>query len=115
MQRKLENWISYLKILWYAEPNEDKFEELSNWITDVGDVVKRTLNGMEVFMQVREMRLLTEHDAGVRTITDPAGVDVVLQSTEATTNTQTGLNYDTVEMRGTLTPRVEMGWIGCAI
>jgi hypothetical protein len=56
-------------------------------------------------MRVREMRLKTEHDAGVKTITDPAGVDVVLQSTEATTNTQNGLNNDTVEMRGTLTPR----------
>jgi hypothetical protein len=105
LRRKLEHRLSILKIFWYAEPDEDKFEELSNWITDVGDEVQRTLNVMEVFMKVREMRLLTEHDAGVKTITDPAGVDVVLQSTEATTNTQTGLNNDTVEMRGTLTPR----------
>ena len=105
LQHKLENRLSYLKILWYAEPDEDKFEELSNWITDFGDEVERTLNVMEVFMKVREMRLLTEHDAGVKTITDPAGVDVVLQGTEATTNTQTGLNNDTVEMRGTMTPR----------
>ena len=105
MRRKLEHRLSILKIFWYAEPDEDKFEELGNWITDVGDEVQRTLNVMEVFMKVREMRLLTEHDAGVKTITDPAGVDVVLQGTEATTNTQTGLNNDTVEMRGTLTPR----------
>jgi hypothetical protein len=105
LRRKLEHRLSYLKILWYAEPNKVRFEELSNWITDVGDEVRRTLNVMEVFMKVREMRLLTEHDAGVKTITDPAGVDVVLQSTEATTNTQKGLNNDTVEMRETLTPR----------
>ena len=91
---KLENQIWYLRILWYAEPDEVKFEELSDWIAEVEDKVKRTLNDMEVFMKVREMRLLTEHHAGVKTITDPAGVDVVLQDMEATTNTQTKLEAD---------------------
>jgi hypothetical protein len=105
LQRKLEHRLSYLKILWYAKPDEVKFEELTDWITDVEDEVRRTLKVMEVFMKVREMRLKTEHNAGVKMITDPAGADVVLQSTEATTNTQKGLNNDAVEMHGTLTPR----------
>jgi hypothetical protein len=60
---------------------------------------------MTVFMRARGTRLKTEHDEGVKKITDPAGVDIVLQGTEATTNAQNGLNTDTVEMRGTLTPR----------
>jgi hypothetical protein len=105
LQRRLANRLSIMKILWYAEPDEAKFEDLTDWITVIGDEVKKTLNVMEVFMQIREMRLLTEHDAGGETITDPAGVYVVLQDTEATTNTDTGLDTDTVERRGTLTPR----------
>ena len=105
LRQKLERRLGYLKILWYAEPNEAKFEELTEWITDVEDEVRGTINVMTVFMRVREMRLKTEHNEGVKTITDPAGVDVVLQSTEATTNAQNGLNTDTVEMSGTLTPR----------
>jgi hypothetical protein len=105
LRHKLEHRLGYLKILWYAEPDEAKFEELTEWITDVEDEVRRMINVMTVFMRVRGMRLKTEHDEGVKTITDPAGVDVVLQSTEATTNAQNGLNTDTVEMSGTLTPR----------
>ena len=105
MRRKLEHQLSILKILWYAEPDEVKFEDLSDWVTVIEDEVRRTLNVMEVFMQVREMRLLTEHDAGVKTITDPDGVDVGLQDTEATTNTDMGLKTDAVEMHRTLTPR----------
>jgi hypothetical protein len=50
--------------------------------------------------------LKTEHNEGGKSITDhPAGVAVVLQETEATTNAQNGLNTDTVKMRGLLTPR----------
>jgi hypothetical protein len=30
LQRKLEHRLSYLKILWYAEPDEVKFEELTD-------------------------------------------------------------------------------------
>ena len=67
--------------------------------------MRGTINVMMVFMRVRELRLKTEHNEDVKTITDPAGVDVVLQGTEAMTNPQNGLNTDTVEMRGTLTPR----------
>ena len=80
-----------------------KFEVLTDWIAGVEDKVKRTINDMKVFMKVREMRLLAEHNAGVKTITVPAGVDVVLQEMEATTNTQSGLSNDTVKMCGTLT------------
>ena len=63
------------------------------------------LNVMEVFMQVREMRLLTEHDAGTKMITNPARVDVMLQDTESRTNTDNGLDINTVERSGTLTPQ----------
>ena len=106
LRQKLERRLGYLKILWYAEPNEAKFEELTEWITRVDDEVRRRVNVMTVFMRARGTRLKTEHDEGGKSITDhPAGVAVVLQGTEATTNATNGLNTDTVEMRGTLTPR----------
>jgi hypothetical protein len=106
LRQKLEHRLGYLKILWYAEPNEDKFEELTEWITGVEDEVRRIINVMTVFMRARGTRLKTEHNEGGKSITDhPAGVAVVLQETEATTNAQNGLNTDTVEMHGTLTPR----------
>jgi hypothetical protein len=61
---------------------------------------------MTVFMRARGTRLKTEHDDGGKSITDhPAGIAVVLQETESATNTYVGLNTDTAEMRGTLTPR----------
>ena len=50
-------------------------------------------------------RLKTEHNEDGKSTTDyPAGVAVVLQETEDSTNAQNGLNIDTVEMRGTQTP-----------
>ena len=42
----------------------------------------------------------------VKMTTNRAGVDVVLQDTEAATNTKTGLINNAAEMYGTLTPRV---------
>jgi hypothetical protein len=106
LRQKLERRLGYLKILWYAEPNEAKFEELTEWIVDVDDEVRRTIQVMTVFMRARGAWLKTEHDeSGKSTIDHPAGVAVVLLDTEATTNAQNGLNIDTVRMRGTLTPR----------
>jgi hypothetical protein len=47
-------------------------------------------------------RLKTEHNEDGKSTTDyPAGVAVVLQETEDSTNAQNGLNIDTVEIRGT--------------
>ena len=43
-------------------------------------------------MDVRETMLATEHEAGEDLSTGPSGSDVVLQVTEATTNTLTGLD-----------------------
>jgi hypothetical protein len=37
LRHKLKHRLGYLKILWYAEPNEAKFEELTEWITGVDD------------------------------------------------------------------------------
>jgi hypothetical protein len=62
LRQKLEHRLGYLKILWYAEPNEAKFEELTEWITDVGDMVRRTINVMTVFMRAKGARLKTEHN-----------------------------------------------------
>ena len=104
LRRKLENRLSILKTLWYAESDEVKFKDLSNWITIIEEEVKRTLTIMEVLTQVRKMRL-NEHYPGVKTITDPSGVDVLLQDTEAATNTDIGLNSDAVEMQRTLTQK----------
>jgi hypothetical protein len=57
-------------------------------------------------MRARGAWLKTKHNEGGKSITDhPAGVAIVLQGTETTTNAQNGLNIDTVKMRGTLTPR----------
>ena len=50
------------------------------------------------------MRTLTEHDAGIQTITDPAGGGFVIHI-EDTTNTDTGSNIDTVVRHKTLTPQ----------
>ena len=62
---------------------------------------------MEVFTRVRKATTLTGHDAGVQTITDPAGGGFVLQDRETTTNTDTntGLDIDTVDRQVTLTPQ----------
>ena len=96
LRRQLQHRLGYLKILWYAEPNETKFE----------DEVRRILNVMTVFMRARGTRLKTKHDDGGTSTTDhPAGVAVALQEPESATNAQHGLNTDTAEMFVTLTPR----------
>jgi hypothetical protein len=106
LRQKLERRLGYLKILWYAEPNEAKFEELMEWIADIDDEVRQTIQVMTVFMRARGAWLKTEHNkSGKSTIDQPAGVAVVLLDTEAVTNAQNGLNINTVRMRGTLTPR----------
>jgi hypothetical protein len=106
LRRQLQHRLGYLKILWYAEPNETKFEDLTEWITGVEDEVKRILNVMTVFMRARGTWLKTKHDDGGTSTTDhPAGVAVALQEPESATNAQHGLNTDTAEMLVTLTPR----------
>jgi hypothetical protein len=106
LRQKLWHRLGYLKILWYAEPNKTKFGELTEWITGVDDEVRRIINALTVFMRARGTRLKTEHNYEGKSTTDqPAGVAVVLQETESTTNAQNGLNIDTAEMRETLTPQ----------
>ena len=53
LRQKLEHRLGYLKILWYTEPNEAKFEELTEWITGVDDEVRRIINVMTVFTRAR--------------------------------------------------------------
>jgi hypothetical protein len=53
LRQKLERRLGYLKILWYAEPNEAKFEELTEWIAGVDDEVWRTIRVMMVFMRAQ--------------------------------------------------------------
>ena len=101
--RRLAHRLSMLKILWYAEPDEVKFEDMSNWISVIEDEEKTKLKAMELFVRIREMRLPTEHKAGVQTATDPAGGSVVLQNMEATTNTDTKTSIDTAGRCKTLT------------
>jgi flagellar hook-basal body complex protein FliE len=87
---------------------KSNFDELEEWITDIVEEVKNTLNEREVFMEVRETMPLTEHEAGENLVTDPAGFDVVLQVAEAATSltsTQTGLDR-TVKAYETLTQGV---------
>ena len=88
--------------------DKSNFDELEEWITDIVEEVKNTLNEREVFMEVRETMPLTEHEAGENLVTDPAGFDVVLQVAEAATSltsTQTGLDR-TVKAYETLTQGV---------
>ena len=67
--------------------------------------MRQVIHALTVFMRARGARLKTEHNEDGKSTTDyPAGVAVVLHETEGTTNAQNGLNIDTVEMRGTLTP-----------
>ena len=106
LRKQLRHRLGYLKILWHAEPNVAKFEELQEWITGVDDEVRQKIHVLTVFMRARGAWLKTEHnESGKSTIDHLAGVDVVLQDTEAATNARNGLNIDTVHMRGTLTPR----------
>jgi hypothetical protein len=108
LRQQLRHRLGYLKILWHAEPNVAKFEELQEWITGVEDEVRQIIHVLTVFMRSRGARLKTGHDKdGGSTTNYPAGFAVVLQETEAATNAQTGLNIDTVEMRGTLTPEAK--------
>ena len=46
LRRQLQHRLGYLKILWYAEPNETKFEELTEWITGVEDEVIQRYDGV---------------------------------------------------------------------
>ena len=58
--------------------------------------MKNTLNETKVFMKVRELMHLTEHKAGENMVTDPAWFEIRFQMVEAGTNTQTGLNIETL-------------------
>ena len=71
--------------------NESDLYELEEWVANTEEEVENTLNESEVFMEVRETMLLTEHEAGEDLYMDPAGIDVVLLVAEAATNTQIGL------------------------
>jgi hypothetical protein len=96
LRRKLWQRLGYLKIWWNAEPSENKFEELTEWITGVNNEVKQIIIVMTVFMRARGTRLKTEHNDRGKSITDhPAGVDVALLEPESATNAQNGLNTDT--------------------
>ena len=108
LQKSLTHRLSILKNLWHAEPVG--LASLGDWIADIADEMsfdkmRGKLREMEVFTRVRKTTTLTEHDAGVQTITDPAGGGFVLQDGETTTNTDTGLDIDTMEGRETLTPQ----------
>ena len=102
LQKSLTHRLLILKSLWYAEPV--RLTNLGNWIADIADEMTVKFRGMEVFTRVRMETTLTGHDAGVQTVTDPAGGGFVLQGKETMTNTDTGLDIDTVERQETLTP-----------
>ena len=82
--------------------NESDIDELEEWVANTEKEVENTLNESEVFMEVRETMLLTEHEVGEDLSTDPAGIDLVLQVAEAATNTQIGLD-ETLKTCETLT------------
>ena len=103
LQQKLAHRLSIMKILWHAEPDEARFHGMRDWITVIEDKVRTKLRAMDVFVRVRERRLLNEHNAGVQITPDPAGGGVLPWREEATTNTTTGLNIDTAGRRKTLT------------
>ena len=71
------------------------------------DEVKTQLRAMEVFAQIGEKRLPSEHIAGVQTTPDLAGGGVIPRRDEVITNTATGLTIDTVGRRKTFTRQVE--------
>ena len=64
------------------------FDRIEGWVTDTEEEVKNTLLDSEVFMEVRETMLSIEQEVGEDPPTGPAGSDVVLQVTEATSSTQ---------------------------
>ena len=82
--------------------DESDFHELEEWVTNTKEEVENTLNESEVFMDVRETMLLTEHEVGKDLSTDPAGIDVMLQVGEVANNTQIGLD-ETLKTCETLT------------
>ena len=63
LQRTLAHWLSILKILWYAKPDEVKFEDMSDWITVIKDEVRTKLKAVAMFIWDGGMRLPTEHNA----------------------------------------------------
>ena len=101
LQRSLMHRLTILKDLWHAEPVG--LASLGDWIADVADEMRGKLREMKMFT-VRKTTTLTEHDAGVQTIIDSAGAGFVLQDGETTTNTDTGLDTNTMEGRETYTP-----------
>ena len=61
---------------------------IEGWVTNTEEEVKNTLLDSEVFMEVRETMLSIEQEVGEDPPTGPAGSDLVLQVTEATSSTQ---------------------------
>ena len=57
LRRQLQHRLGFLKILWYAEHNETRFEDLTEWITGVEGEVRRIVHVMTVFMRARGTRL----------------------------------------------------------
>ena len=81
------------------------FMDSKEQMFDARKEVETTPNELEVFTEVRETRLLTEHNAGVGPCGDPAGTDVVLQGAEAATSAQvrlkrTSKTYETLTQVG---------------
>ena len=106
LQRTAKHRVFILVLLWHAESDVVKFNNIWEWITIVEDKVATKIKALEIFKRLRTTR--DRNDAGAhQTDTGPAGGGFVLQVREAATNdTDTGSNIDTVDKRETLIPKV---------
>ena len=88
MQQNLTDQISRLVSTneawrtWRGSGTDDNFEKLEEWVANIEEVVKNTLNETKVFMKVRELMHLTEHKAGENMVTDPAWFEIRFQMVE---------------------------------
>jgi hypothetical protein len=80
--------------------DETDGSDFDEWVVRTEEEVKNALIDSEIFVEVRETS--TNHVAGGDLATGPAGPDVILQVTEATTDTLTSLD-ETLETCRTLT------------
>ena len=83
---------SRMPFLEHAEPDEDEFENLLEWVIMP-----------ELFTKIGIMRTPGERDANRRKTTDIPGGKPALQKTEATLNIATSLDIDTVDRGEILT------------